>query len=350
MTAIDFPNSPTVNQEFTSGSRTWIWNGTVWNSLSLNGIRRDTSANWTLNNPILGAGEQGYETDTRESKVGNGTTAWTSLPYSRALAAPDYETTVKSSSTKTLTVDSPREQIFTGSVAGQIVTLPNTSTLTIGDKFYLFNNNGSTSISVITSTSAAVTTLIDSRFSFTCISTSSNSASAWLVMSEGGSFYGNGRVVLATSGTMTSAFITTSSLTLGGGVSANAGRFTYSGSTLKLGNGTSTLTFSDDSVKTNASMIVTTSTDKSANYTLVASDENTYIRSTGSAITITVPDVLADGESVNFIQAGAGQITFAGSGITISSTDAKLKTNKQFSGATITKLGGAYYLVGDLAA
>jgi hypothetical protein len=100
----------------------------------------------------------------------------------------------------------------------------------------------------------------------------------------------------------------------------------------------------------NASAIVTTVSDKSANYTLQSSDENTYIRSTGSAITITVPDVLANGESVNFIQAGAGQITFAGSSVTINSVDAKLKTNKQFSGATITKLGGAYYLVGDLGA
>jgi hypothetical protein len=100
----------------------------------------------------------------------------------------------------------------------------------------------------------------------------------------------------------------------------------------------------------NASAVVTTTTDKSAGYTLQSSDKNTYIRSTGSAITITVPDVLANGESVNFIQAGAGQITFAGSGLTINSVDAKLKTNKQFSGATITKLGGAYYLVGDLAA
>jgi hypothetical protein len=99
-----------------------------------------------------------------------------------------------------------------------------------------------------------------------------------------------------------------------------------------------------------AGRIVTTTTDKSSNYTLVAADENSYIRSTGSAITITVPDVLANGESVNFIQAGAGQITFTGSGVTINSVDAKLKTNKQFSGATITKLGGAYYLVGDLAA
>jgi hypothetical protein len=63
-----------------------------------------------------------------------------------------------------------------------------------------------------------------------------------------------------------------------------------------------------------------------------------------------VPDVLANGESVNFIQAGAGQITFAQSGITLNSVDSKKKTNKQFSGATITKVGGAYYLVGDLAA
>ena len=29
--AIDFPNSPTVNQTFTSGSTTWVWDGTAWN-------------------------------------------------------------------------------------------------------------------------------------------------------------------------------------------------------------------------------------------------------------------------------------------------------------------------------
>lgn len=98
----------------------------------------------------------------------------------------------------------------------------------------------------------------------------------------------------------------------------------------------------------NASTIITTSTDKSANYTLVSSDENTYIRSTNSAITITVPDVLADGESVNFIQAGTGQITFAGSGITLNSADAKLKTAKQYAAATVVKSGGAYYLIGNL--
>lgn len=34
MAAIDFPNSPTVGQIFTSGTRSWIWTGTVWDSIS----------------------------------------------------------------------------------------------------------------------------------------------------------------------------------------------------------------------------------------------------------------------------------------------------------------------------
>lgn len=28
--AIDFPNSPSVNDTFTVGTRTWIWDGTTW--------------------------------------------------------------------------------------------------------------------------------------------------------------------------------------------------------------------------------------------------------------------------------------------------------------------------------
>lgn len=44
--------------------------------------RRDTAANWTSTNPTLAAGEIGIETDTFKMKVGNGSTAWSSLPYS----------------------------------------------------------------------------------------------------------------------------------------------------------------------------------------------------------------------------------------------------------------------------
>jgi len=43
--------------------------------------RRDTAANWTATNPVLGAGEIGVESDTNTFKLGDGTTAWASLDY-----------------------------------------------------------------------------------------------------------------------------------------------------------------------------------------------------------------------------------------------------------------------------
>lgn len=45
-------------------------------------FRRDTSANWTSENPTLAQGELGLVTDTGLYKIGNGSTAWNSLSYS----------------------------------------------------------------------------------------------------------------------------------------------------------------------------------------------------------------------------------------------------------------------------
>ena len=44
-------------------------------------LRRDTSTNWDSVNPILAAGEAGFETDTNKFKIGDGTSNWSSLPY-----------------------------------------------------------------------------------------------------------------------------------------------------------------------------------------------------------------------------------------------------------------------------
>ena len=44
-------------------------------------LRRGQSAVWTKNNPVLAAGEPGYELDTGRLKIGNGTTAWVDLKY-----------------------------------------------------------------------------------------------------------------------------------------------------------------------------------------------------------------------------------------------------------------------------
>ena len=43
--------------------------------------RRGTAAQWTAANPVLGAGEIGFETDTGKFKIGDGTNQWGSLDY-----------------------------------------------------------------------------------------------------------------------------------------------------------------------------------------------------------------------------------------------------------------------------
>lgn len=44
-------------------------------------MRNGTASQWTSANPTLSVGEIGAETDTGRFKVGNGSTAWNSLPY-----------------------------------------------------------------------------------------------------------------------------------------------------------------------------------------------------------------------------------------------------------------------------
>ena len=55
-------------------------------------LRRDTAANWTSANPTLAQGEPALETDTGKLKVGDGSTAWTSLGY-YTLGTVGYMTT-----------------------------------------------------------------------------------------------------------------------------------------------------------------------------------------------------------------------------------------------------------------
>jgi len=51
-------------------------------------FRRDTSGNWTSNDPTLLIGELGIETDTYKIKMGDGSTSWTSLGYLNINAGP----------------------------------------------------------------------------------------------------------------------------------------------------------------------------------------------------------------------------------------------------------------------
>jgi hypothetical protein len=88
----------------------------------------------------------------------------------------------------------------------------------------------------------------------------------------------------------------------------------------------------------------------SANYTILASDSGKFVVSTGSAITVTVANVLSVGQRIDFFQDGAGQITFAaGAGVTLQSKGSKLKTAAQESAVSIICVAsGQYRLIGDL--
>ena len=95
----------------------------------------------------------------------------------------------------------------------------------------------------------------------------------------------------------------------------------------------------------------TTVSEQATSRTILAGDANSFIYAT-AAITITVDDVLAVGETINFIQnVDAAPITFAaGAGVTLNSKAAALLTGGQFAGASLTKKAtNSYYLVGDLA-
>lgn len=51
-------------------------------------FRRDTAAAWTAADPVLAAGEPGYETDTGKVKIGDGATAWSGIAYLTSGASP----------------------------------------------------------------------------------------------------------------------------------------------------------------------------------------------------------------------------------------------------------------------
>jgi hypothetical protein len=44
-------------------------------------LRRGTAAEWITANPLLAAGEPGFETDTGKHKIGDGNARWSKLPY-----------------------------------------------------------------------------------------------------------------------------------------------------------------------------------------------------------------------------------------------------------------------------
>jgi hypothetical protein len=91
-------------------------------------------------------------------------------------------------------------------------------------------------------------------------------------------------------------------------------------------------------------------------YTAVATDSGKLVTlSNASAISVTLPpSVYAVGEQINFVQLGAGQVTFAqGAGVTIVSAGATVsapKIGKQYAAATaICTASNTFLVIGAVA-
>lgn len=104
-------------------------------------VRRGTAAQWTSTNPTLAAGEMGFETDTLRMKIGNGSTAWTSLSYVTYTATAAIATWLATPSSANLAAAVTDE---TGSGALVFGTSPTITTPTL-----TLSGTGSTTQAVI---------------------------------------------------------------------------------------------------------------------------------------------------------------------------------------------------------
>lgn len=97
--------------------------------------RRGTAAEWSAANPVLGAGEIGFETDTKVLKVGDGVSTWNSLTASYLL------TTGKAADSNLLDGKDSSEFMLAGTP--KTVRIPHTFTISgevkvpVGDVSYI---------------------------------------------------------------------------------------------------------------------------------------------------------------------------------------------------------------------
>lgn len=100
-------------------------------------LRRDTSANFTSKNPVLGEGEPAYETDTKKLKIGDGTTAYNSLDYFAGGGGSTEFTVVQPlklvDGTLTLQIDDQTIQVQNGKLVANLDELGNEVNTLAGD-------------------------------------------------------------------------------------------------------------------------------------------------------------------------------------------------------------------------
>jgi predicted nucleic acid-binding Zn-ribbon protein len=107
--------------------------------------RRGTAAQWTAANPTLAAGEIGFETDTNQFKIGNGSSTWSALSYFKNLDGLDgVGGIVTLDSAGLIPSDKLPDQYLTDKIntrIGEVVGAAPTTLDTLNEIAAAFNNN-----------------------------------------------------------------------------------------------------------------------------------------------------------------------------------------------------------------
>jgi hypothetical protein len=295
--------------------------------------RRGTAEQWTLANPVLAEGEVGFEIDNNQFKLGDGVNRWDDLSYFRNSNDVDeiledfipLSEKGEANGVATLDVDG---QVPADQLGNATVDLSAYATETYVDTA-VTNLVASAPEALDTLNELAAALGDDANFATTVTNSIATKAPI-----ESPTFTG------------TVSGVTKTHVGLG-----NVDNTSDADKPVSTAQQTALNGKANTSHTHNQSELITTVSNKSAGYAILATDKNSIIRSTGSAITITIANVLAIGERIDFVQSGAGQITFAASGVTLQSRDNKLKTAGQHAGATVMCVAsGVYVVVGDLAA
>lgn len=100
----------------------------------------DTRANWAARNPILLPGEIGFESDTGNEKIGNGSQPWNRLHY---YGSPGHWGEFSSNQDQTAVANTPTEITYTNTdAAGDGVRIESNSRITVDNPgVYVFEFN-----------------------------------------------------------------------------------------------------------------------------------------------------------------------------------------------------------------
>ena len=176
--------------------------------------KRGVASNWSAQNPVLAAGEIGYETDTGKFKIGDGTSDWSSLSYFSTSGGGGSGTVTSVDMTVPTGLSITGNPITTsGTLAISLASgysIPTTASQTNWDTAYGWGNHSSAGYALLTATQTFTGTntftnaatnakaLVINNISGTSVNlfeVQANS-SAYLYLTSGGSLYNSGRLLV----------------------------------------------------------------------------------------------------------------------------------------------------------